>query len=95
MPELLNPELTADAEDFPGLCRICGGLVPRPSDPSSCAATLCSERCLREALVAYWAAQGAKAIVVLREGYARLEGIAGALDSATRPIGTEETIHEK
>jgi hypothetical protein len=69
-------EMEDAREEFPGLCRICGGSVPPLTDPSSCTATLCSERCLAKALVAYWATQGVKADVVLREGYARLEGIA-------------------
>ena len=79
MPERLRgePAQALGVEDFPGLCRICGGSVPPMSDPNSCTPTLCSERCLAEALIAYWAAQGVKATVVLREGYARLEGIAG------------------
>ena len=67
-----------DETSFPGLCRICGGAVPPPSDPSSCTPSLCSEQCLAKALVAYWAAHGVKAAVTLREGYARLEGFAGA-----------------
>ncbi len=64
------------AEDFHGLCRVCGGAVPPSTDPSSCTATLCSEQCLAKALVAYWDSQGARADVVLRGGYARLERIA-------------------
>ncbi|MFB3819739.1 MAG: hypothetical protein ACE147_18945 [Candidatus Methylomirabilales bacterium] len=65
------------AGEFPGLCRICGGSVPPLADPNSCTATLCSERCLAQALVDYWAARGVTVSVVLRDGYARLEGIAG------------------
>ena len=71
-------ELVEEETSFPGLCRICGGAVPPPSDPSSCTPSLCSEECLAKALIAYWAAHGAKAAVTLREGYARLEGLAGA-----------------
>ncbi len=63
-------------EEFPGLCRICGGTVPPLTDPKSCTATLCCEQCLAKALIAYWAAQGVTATVVLRDGYARVEGIA-------------------
>jgi hypothetical protein len=71
-------------EDCPGLCRVCGRTVLPPTDPGSCTASLCSEGCLAEALIAYWAAQGVTATVVLRNGYARLEGV-GSKDGA-RPI---------
>jgi len=67
-----------DETSFPGLCRICGGTVPPPSDPSSCTPSLCSEECLARALVAYWATHGVKAAVTLRDGFARLEGLAGS-----------------
>lgn len=70
-------EAVEDETNFPGLCRICGGTVPPPSDPSSCTPSLCSEECLAKALVAYWAAHGVKAAVTLRDGFARLEGLAG------------------
>jgi len=70
-------EAVEDETSFPGLCRICGGTVPPPSDPSSCTPSLCSEECLAKALVAYWAAHGVKAAVTLRDGFARLEGLAG------------------
>lgn len=70
-----------DETDFPGLCRICGGTVPPSSDPSSCTPSLCSEECLARALVAYWAAHGVKAAVTLRDGFARLEGLAGTAQS--------------
>jgi hypothetical protein len=65
----------ADAEEMPGLCRICGGQVPRASDPTSCTTSLCSESCLAKAIIAYWAAQGAEAQVTLQDGYARLGGL--------------------
>ena len=70
-----------DETGFPGLCRICGGTIPPPSDPSSCTQSLCSEECLAKALVAYWAAHGVKAAVTLRDGFARLEGLAGPTQS--------------
>ena len=70
-----------DETGFPGLCRICGGTIPPPSDPSSCTQSLCSEECLAKALVAYWAGHGVKAAVTLRDGFARLEGLAGATQS--------------
>lgn len=70
-----------DETSFPGLCRICGGTVPPPSDPSSCTPSLCSEECLAKALVAYWATHGVKAAVTLRDGFARLEGLAGTAQS--------------
>ena len=76
-----------DETGFPGLCRICGGTIPPPSDPSSCTPSLCSEECLAKALVAYWAAHGVKAAVTLRDGFARLEGLAGVTqieDSSAR-----------
>jgi hypothetical protein len=60
-------------EECFGLCRVCGRTVLPSSDPSSCTATLCSEECLAQALIAYWAARGVNATVVLRNGYARLE----------------------
>jgi hypothetical protein len=74
-------QVLEDETHFPGLCRICGGTVPPASDPSSCTPSLCSEECLAKALVAYWAAHGVKAAVTLRDGYARLEGLAGATPS--------------
>jgi len=80
-------EAVEDETSFPGLCRICGGTVPPPSDPSSCTPSLCSEECLAKALVAYWAAHGVKAAVTLRDGFARLEGLGGVTqieDSSAR-----------
>jgi hypothetical protein len=84
MSELIKDDTTIagvaeSTDDFSGLCRMCGGNVPPLTDPGSCTPTLCSEPCLADALVAYWAGQGFKAHVVLREGYARLEGIPGRL----------------
>lgn len=70
-------QVVEDEADFPGLCRICGGTVPPPSDPSSCTPSLCSEECLAKSLVAYWAARGVEAAVALRDGFARLEGLTG------------------
>ena len=78
MPEPLHGEVPA-VHEFPGLCRICGRPVLPPNDPNSCAETICSERCLGEALVAYWAAQGIRVTVMMREGYARLESVPGVL----------------
>jgi hypothetical protein len=60
--------------------RICGAPFRRQSDPNSCTKSL-SEECLAKALVAYWAAHGVKAAVALRDGFARLEGLAGATQS--------------
>ena len=68
-----------EAEDFPGLCRVCGREVPRAGDPTSCTSSLCSEQCLARVLVAYWAGLGLEAQVSLRDGFARLEGIRGIL----------------
>jgi hypothetical protein len=69
-------------EDFPGLCRICGSVVPRAGDPASCTPSICSERCLARVIVEYWAGFGLQAQVSLREGYARLEGLRGILPAA-------------
>jgi hypothetical protein len=69
----------SEAEEFPGLCRVCGSVVPRAGDPASCTPSLCSERCLAEAIVQYWAGLGLQAQVSLRDGYARLEGVRGIL----------------
>jgi DNA invertase Pin-like site-specific DNA recombinase len=74
--------LDPQVEDFPGLCRICGSAVPRPGDPISCTPSLCSERCLAQAIVEYWKALGFEAQVGLRDGFARLEGIRGILRPA-------------
>ena len=86
MPTLLEgnqgSEATAMATEddvLPGLCRICGGSVPRASDPTSCTPSLCSEQCLARAIVEYWAAHGLAAEVSLRDGYARLEGLRGLI----------------
>ena len=74
--------LDSQVDDFPGLCRICGGVVPRPGDPVSCTPSLCSERCLAQAIVEYWKALGLEAQVGLRDGFARLESIRGILRPA-------------
>ena len=66
-------------EDFPGLCRVCGSVVPRAGDPASCTPSICSERCLARVIVEYWAGFGLQAQVSLRDGYARLEGLRGIL----------------
>ena len=58
------------------------------NDPNSCTETLCSERCLAEALVAYWAAQGITAAVGMHDGYARLESIPGILFPPRRSAST-------
>jgi hypothetical protein len=71
----------ANADVLPGLCRMCGGAVPRASDPTSCTPSLCSEQCLARAIVEYWAAHGVQAEVRLRDGFARLEGLRGILPS--------------
>jgi len=70
-----------EPEEFPGLCRVCGSVVPRAGDPASCTPSICSERCLAQAIVQYWAGFGLQAQVSLREGYARLEGLRGILSS--------------
>lgn len=77
-----STSLDSQVDDFPGLCRICGGVVPRPGDPVSCTPSLCSERCLAQAIVEYWKALGLEAQVGLRDGFARLEGIRGILRPA-------------
>ena len=71
-----------DLDEMPGLCRVCGGTIPRASDPTSCTPSLCSEQCLARAIVAYWAALGLEARVSLHDGFARLEGVRGVLHSA-------------
>jgi hypothetical protein len=68
-----------EPEEFPGLCRVCGSVVPRAGDPASCTPSICSERCLAQAIVQYWAGFGLQAQVGLRDGYARLEGLRGIL----------------
>jgi hypothetical protein len=69
----------SDADEMPGLCRVCGGTIPRASDPTSCTPSLCSEQCLARVIVAYWAALGLEAQVTLQDGFARLEGLPGLL----------------
>lgn len=71
-----------EPEDFPGLCRVCGSVVPRAGDPASCTPSICSERCLAQAIVEYWARFGLEARVSLRDGFARLEGLRGILPPA-------------
>jgi hypothetical protein len=71
-----------EVEEFPGLCRVCGKVVPRPSDLTSCTPTLCSEGCLAQVIVEYWARFGVQARVHLREGFARLEAIPGVFPPA-------------
>jgi len=83
VPESLRAELAA-VDEIPGLCRVCGRPVLVSNDPNSCTETLCSERCLAEALVAYWAAQGITAAVGMHDGYARLESIPGILFPPSR-----------
>jgi hypothetical protein len=73
---------TSEFDAMPGLCRVCGGTVPRASDPTSCTPSLCSEQCLARAIVAYWAALGLEARVSLQDGFARLEGLRGVLPAA-------------
>ena len=79
----LEDEVRATAlpepEEFPGLCRVCGSAVPRAGDPASCTPSICSERCLAQAIVRYWAGFGLQAQVSLRDGYARLEGLRGII----------------
>jgi hypothetical protein len=68
-----------EADEFPGLCRICGGVVPRAGDQRSCTPSICSERCLARAITDYWAGLGVEARVSLRDGFARLESLRGIL----------------
>ncbi len=68
-----------ETEEFPGLCRVCGSVVPRAGDPASCTPSICSERCLARAIVEYWKSFGLEARVSLRDGFARLEGLRGIL----------------
>jgi hypothetical protein len=72
-------QVEMEAEDFPGLCRVCGGTVPRANDPSSCTTSVCSEQCLARYIEAYWASFGLQAQVSLRDGFARLEAVPGIL----------------
>ena len=72
-------EAASDVDEMPGLCRVCGGTIPRASDPTSCTPSLCSEQCLARVIVAYWAALGLEAQVTLQDGFARLEGLPGLL----------------
>ena len=88
-------ETSSDTESggFPGLCRVCGGVVPRAGDQTSCTPSICSEQCLARAIVEYWAAFGVEAQVSLRDGFARLESLRGILPrtrpSAPAPIPQE------
>jgi hypothetical protein len=59
---------------FCGLGRLHAGIVPRAGDPSCCTPSMCSERCLAQAIVAYWATLGLEARVSLRDGFPRLAG---------------------
>ncbi len=68
-----------EPDEFPGLCRVCGSAVPRAGDPTSCTPSICSERCLAQAIMQYWAGYGLRAQVSLRDGFARLEGLRGIL----------------
>jgi hypothetical protein len=77
--EEVETTILPEAEEFPGLCRVCGSVVPRAGDPASCTPSICSERCLAQAIVQYWAGFGLQAHVNLRDGYARLEGLRGIL----------------
>lgn len=66
------------------LCRICGNeIASGRSDPAGRAATLCSEECLREAIMGYWAERGRTAQVSLEDGYARLTVVSGLYPFAT------------
>lgn len=75
-------------ESFAGLCRICGGTVPPPSDANSCTPSLCSERCLARAISEYWAGYGVTAAVPLREGYARFEGFVAERGEPRVPLAS-------
>jgi hypothetical protein len=80
--EEVGASVEPEPEDFPGLCRVCGSAVPPAGDPASCTPSLCSERCLAQAILKYWADLGLEARVTLRDGYARLEGLRGIFPPA-------------
>jgi hypothetical protein len=80
--EEVRPSSLPESEEFPGLCRVCGSVVPRAGDPSSCTPSICSERCLARVIVEYWARFGLDAQVSLRDGYARLESLRGIISPA-------------
>lgn len=77
--EVVESSSDVETGGFPGLCRVCGGVVPRAGDQTSCTPSICSEQCLARAIVEYWAAFGVEAQVSLRDGFARLEGLRGIL----------------
>ena len=83
--DVLEISTNAESEGFPGLCRVCGGVVPRAGDQTSCTPSICSEQCLARAIVEYWAAYGVEAKVSLRDGFARLEGLRGILPPRLNP----------
>jgi hypothetical protein len=91
--EVLESSSDVETGGFPGLCRVCGGVVPRAGDQTSCTPSICSEQCLARAIVEYWAAFGVEAQVSLRDGFARLEGLRGILprtrSSSPEPIAQE------
>lgn len=80
--EVLDASAQDEVEEFPGLCRVCGGVVPPAGDKGSCTPSICSERCLARVIVEYWAVFGLEARVSIRDGFARLEGIRGILPPA-------------
>ncbi len=82
---VLEATREAEAEEFPGLCRVCGGAVPRAGDQRSCTPSICSEQCLARAITSYWAGLGVEARVNLRDGFARLESLRGIFPPTSRP----------
>ncbi len=78
----LEQSAQAETEDFAGLCRVCGGVVPRVGHHASCTPSICSEQCLAQVIMEYWARFGLEARVSLRDGFARLEGLRGILPPA-------------
>lgn len=58
-------------------CRICGRPLAESELEGDGLETLCSEACLREAILGYWAQQGCAAEVALEEGFARLITVRG------------------
>ena len=93
LEDVLDTSPEKESGEFPGLCRVCGGVVPRAGDQTSCTPSICSEQCLARAIVEYWAALGVEAQVSLRDGFARLEGLRGILPGA-RSLSARPAVPE-